>query len=399
MVAALKSQPNLHSHALARKTTASGSAVTVAARYAEQVDKEGRFPVEAISALKAEGRMSMLVPPALGGEGARFEDVMDLCYALGGVCSSTALIFAMHQVKVACLVRHVNGNPWQEDFLRRLARDQLLLASSTTEGQGGGNVRASAAPITTEGGQIGLERDATVMSYGRQADAVVTTARRAPDAEPADQVLAVFERADYRLEGSAGWDTLGMRGTDSAGFQFSAKGVPEQIVSETYSVVHAASMVPAAHLFWSSVWAGIAAGAVERARLHTRKAMRLGGSPPGAAHLTQAMGLIQHLNAAITASLDHFEARSGDLEALMAPDFQTEIHLLKVEVSERATAAVLSALRACGLSGYRNDHQASLGRALRDILSAPLMINNDRILANLSASVLVSPMPSRLRGA
>ena len=51
---------------------------------------------------------------------------------------------------------------------------------------------------------------------------------------------------------------------------------------------------------------------------------------------------------------------------------------------------VTSAMRACGLSGYRNDTEFSLGRSLRDILSAPIMIHNDRILASAEASVLMS---------
>ena len=49
-------------------------------------------------------------------------------------------------------------------------------------------------------------------------DVLVTTARRAPDSPPSDQVLVAFCKGDYRLESTAGWDTLGMRGTCSAGF-------------------------------------------------------------------------------------------------------------------------------------------------------------------------------------
>ncbi len=36
----------------------------------------------------------------------------EVCYTLGRACASTAMIFAMHQTKVACLVRHGRGNPW-----------------------------------------------------------------------------------------------------------------------------------------------------------------------------------------------------------------------------------------------------------------------------------------------
>jgi len=91
-----------------------------------------------------------------------------------------------------------------------------------------------------------------------------------------------------------------------------------------------------------------------------------------------------------------YQARMDDAEALGEMAFQTRINLLKVDASELAQATVLSALRACGLSGYRNDSEASLGRHLRDVLSAPIMINNDRILANLAASSLMTETPATL---
>jgi acyl-CoA dehydrogenase len=61
-----------------------------------------------------------------------------------------------------------------------------------------------------------------------------------------------------------------------------------------------------------------------------------------------------------------------------------------------AVSIVLSALRATGLSGYRNDGDFSVVRNLRDILSAPIMINNDRILSNLAASSLMTGVPNTL---
>ena len=80
-----------------------------------------------------------------------------------------------------------------------------------------------------------------------------------------------------------------------------------------------------------------------------------------------------------------------------AIDFQTAINLLKVDASELAVETVMAAMRATGLSGYRNDSDVSIGRALRDVLSSPIMINNDRILASLSSSTLLSDIPSSIR--
>ena len=129
------------------------------------------------------------------------------------------MIYAMHQVKAACITHHGLDSAWHRDFMGRMIEDQLLLASSTTEGKGGGNVRSSEAAVEQADGRILLVRDASVISYGAQADAVVTTARRAADADASDQVLVVFEKKNYVLEKTVGWDTLGMRGTCSSRLQ------------------------------------------------------------------------------------------------------------------------------------------------------------------------------------
>ncbi len=165
-----------------------------------------------------------------------------------------------------------------------------------------------------------------------------------------------------------------------------------------YDKIHAQTMTPVAHLCWSSVWSGIAASAVERAQTFTRKAARGAGGqlPPGAAHYTKATSSLRTLCGLVNAALRRYEAALQDERALGSIDFQTAINLTKVDASELAVATVMSALRACGLSGYRNDGDASVGRQLRDVLSSPLMINNDRILSSLSTASLMSVVPASL---
>ena len=374
-------------------------AAAVAAQHAETVDREGRFPAEAIAAARAEGLLGVMAPSALGGEAASLSDIADVCYTLGRACASSAMIYAMHQVKVACVIRHGAGSPWHEGFIGDLIAHQLLLASSTTEGQNGGNVRSSEAAIEQAGGRISLERNASVISYGEQADAVVTTARRCADAAASDQVLVVFRRSDYSLERTQDWDTLGMRGTCSAGFTLRATGEAAQILPVPYETIHAHSMVPTAHILWSSAWAGVTAAAVERARRYLRKAARAnqGALPPSAAYFTKANTDLRAMRALIAGALRRYERLADDPAALSTIDFQSAISLLKVDASELAVSSVMSALRCCGLSGYRNDSDISIGRSLRDVLSSPIMINNDRILANVASSALLTEIPVSLR--
>jgi acyl-CoA dehydrogenase len=381
-------------------TARARAAADVAKTNAAAVDAEARFPVEAFTEIRKQRLLGIQVPQTLGGEGASIAEIADVCYILGQACSSTGLIYAMHQIKMACIVRHAKGNAAIERILGRIATEQLLMASSTTEGQAGGNVRSSEAAVEHDGEQVTLERKATVISYAVEADGVVTTARRAADAEGSDQVLLVLLKADYTLERLQVWDTLGMRGTHSEGFTLRARAAAEQIMPEPYERIHAQTMVPFAHLLWGSVWAGIAAAATGKAQAFIRHAVRgsNGQMPPGAPHFTQAVSSLRTLRGVLAANLRSYETIMSDEKAISSLEFQAMITLTKVQASELAVTTVLSALRACGLSGYRNDTEFTIGRLLRDVLSAPLMINNDRILTNLATSSLMTPLPTSISG-
>ncbi|HTW89495.1 MAG TPA: acyl-CoA dehydrogenase family protein [Candidatus Binataceae bacterium] len=368
-----------------------------AAKSADAVDRDGRFPAEAFQAARAQRLLGVLVPSDLGGEEASISDVVDVCYVLGRACASTAMIFAMHQIMVAILVRHARNSPWHRRLLHQLATEQLLLASSTTEGQGGGDLRKSACAVERIGSRMTLTKRATVMSYGAHADGILTTARRSADSAPSDQVLAAFVKEDYQLERLVDWDALGMRGTCSTGFMFKATGNMDQLLPDPYQTIHAQTMMPVAHLTWSGVWSGLAAGALERARRFVRSAARHanGQLPPGAAHLTRAITSLRALRGMVSSALQRFETiERAELEGI---DFQTTMNLLKVNASEMAIATVMSCMQACGLSGYRNDGEYSIGRHLRDVLSSSVMINNDRILANAASASLLIEVPHLLR--
>jgi acyl-CoA dehydrogenase len=376
-----------------------GVMAAAAAAAADQVDQEARFPAEAYAAAKAQRLLGIQAPAELGGEAASVSDVADICYMLGRACASAGMIFAMHSIMVRILVRHAPGSDWHRGLLRRLCDEQMLLASSTTDGQGGGNLRASTAAVETAGDRITLTKNGTVLSYGAEADGIVTTARRSPDAAPSDQVLVAFTKADYQLDPIMTWNALGMRGTCSSGYALRGQGGAGQVLPEPYQRIHAHSMMPVAHLTWSSVWTGVAAGAVGRARQFVRKAARGAGGqlPPGATHLTRATASLRALRGMVAAALTQYEAAAARPETMESYDFQTSMNLLKVNASELAITTVMNALQTCGLTGYRNDGELSVARHIRDILSTSIMINNDRILASTANAAMLAEIPALLR--
>ena len=69
--------------------------------------------------------------------------------------------------------------------------------------------------------------------------------------------------------------------------------------------------------------------------------------------------------------------------------FAVRINNLKVNASRAVTRMVEAALQICGIHGYKNDSPFSVGRQLRDALSASLMVANDRIYAANASALLV----------
>jgi len=94
---------------------------------AVEVDRDARFPHEAFTEFKKHKLLSAYVPVVYGGMGLSITQICKICEILGGYCASTAMIFAMHQIQVACIVHHCESSPFFQNFLRELVSEQYLL--------------------------------------------------------------------------------------------------------------------------------------------------------------------------------------------------------------------------------------------------------------------------------
>ena len=93
------------------------------------------------------------------------------------------MIYAMHQIEVACLVRHGLPAPFFRRYLAELAEREWLIASATSEIGVGGDLRRSVCAVERDGARIRIRKQAPVISYGDEADDILLTARRDPDAD------------------------------------------------------------------------------------------------------------------------------------------------------------------------------------------------------------------------
>ena len=359
------------------------------APHADAVDAEARFPHEAFDALKRDGWLSSYVPTELGGWGLSVTEVGRACEVLAAHDASVAMIFAMHQIQVACVVHHALHTETWRAFCRELVSDQLLLASATTELGIGGDVRTSRCHVERDGGRFRLEKQAPVISYGLESDAIFVTARKDADAAPSDQVHVVVRRDQAQLEPLSTWDTMGFRGTCSLGFVLRAEGDVDQILPVPYAEIHAKTMHGYSHGTWSSLWLGMAAESVRRARAVVRKQARKSPDrpPPSALRLAEVDAQLSVFSALVHDALRDYEARlaaAGNAPFEPDFDFASKINNLKVKSSELVVDVVGRSMLICGISGYRNDSKGSLARILRDAYGAALMVNNDRILGQSS---------------
>lgn len=363
----------------------------VAGPAAADVDKEARFPIEAITALREAKLMSAFVPVSEGGSGASITELSQAVLGLSRYCASTAMIFAMHQIQVACLVRH-ERTPALQELQDRLVAEQLLLGSATTEKGIGGDVRSSTCAVNVDGDEFVLVKDAPVISYGEYADVIFTTARRTPDSPPSDQSLVACDRAGLTLEPTGSWDTLGFRGTCSPGFILNATGPKTLIFPDSYSDISAQTMLPVAHTLWGHVWLGIATAAVDTARAFVRAAARRtpGTTPPGAIRLADLMTTQQEFIDLVASAARRFDEFGDDREAISAPKFAIVMNGVKVSASTLVMEVVSKALLIVGIAGYRNGGKFGLGLQLRDSYGGALMVNNDRIALNTAQMLLVT---------
>ena len=136
------------------------------------------------------------------------------------------------------------------------------------------------------------------------------------------------------------------------------------------------------------------ATAVARAASQVRGEARKkpGTVPPSATQLAKIdaqLQAVRHNWQAVANEFDELGTGSNAFQALLGMAWALKLNNLKVGVSESVVQIVHQALQITGILGYKNDSPVSVGRHYRDVLSAALMISNERIASKSAAMLLV----------
>jgi acyl-CoA dehydrogenase len=366
---------------------------SIIAKHAADVDEQARFPIESIVALKELKLMSAYVPKARGGLGLNVVQIAKICEVLGHYCGSTAMIYAMHKIQVACIVHHCQNQTYFSEYLQLLVEQQRLVASATTEIGIGGDLLSSFCAVEPHNGEFRLVKKAPVISYGRYADDLLVTARKNQDAAKTDQVGVLLNKSQYSLEEISDWDTLGFRGTCSSGFVVQAAAKCEQIMPLPFSEVLSQSMHPFAHIVWAALWSGISADAVNFCRRAVTEAIRRNPDYPpiSAIRLAEVDKLLQTMRNGVSAHATEYSQllATGTQDDFSNFGFSIRTNNLKINASEQLVDIVGKSMQICGIGSYRNNSKNSLCRHIRDAYGASLMVNNDRIMLHNSTLLIM----------
>ena len=355
-------------------------AETAAGPAAYDVDLRARFPVEAVDAMKEARLLSAMVPAELGGMGASLTDISDAIRIIGRSCAAAGSVLGMHMEQMFMLLKF-GTTPALRRCLQEVVDKQLLIANANSEVGIGGDVMRSIAALEPEGDGWRFDKQALAASYGCAADLILSTSRRSPDAAETDQVLVLIRAAEFTLEPTSGWDTLGLRGTCSSGLHITGHVTSDDLFPVPFADIASGGGGQLRHILLSAVWTGLAEAAMEEAHKAVRAAARrtIGTTPQSALRLAEIFAEVQTARSTLAEAQRLVEAAvaSDSLE-----DIRTIMSLrnVKVVTSKTAMSASTAALQICGINGFRRGEEHRLERILRDSCGALIMVGNDRYL-------------------
>ncbi|MEZ5840841.1 MAG: acyl-CoA dehydrogenase family protein [Hyphomicrobiales bacterium] len=378
---------------------AAREAAAIARAAAAATDRDGAFPQAGMDALRRTGLLGLIVPVELGGYGATYATAIEIAQILSGACLSTSMLWSMHCQQVAILVDH-GPSPLREALLRRVAAGDLLIASVTSEPTKGGHLLSAMAALERTDDGFAIDREAPVVTAGMQADGLLITMRRSPEATPSEIVLVYADRDELQRTEAGGWHTMGMRGTSSVPMHLAGRVPADRLVDPEggFRRLAVTTMIPAGHLMWTACWLGAAKEAY-RQLMHVLRTPELRRGYPlksdlyaeRIARVRLDIDLVEALLLAVAADYERLRATHGTRhEPFEDYAFNIRLNELKVAAAERLFAAVDAIVQLAGLRfGYRVQDETTIERIFRDLRSASLMFANDRLLVTNGKFALV----------
>jgi alkylation response protein AidB-like acyl-CoA dehydrogenase len=360
---------------------------------AKRSDDELLYPRRNFELLAEHGFLSLTVPEEFGGLGENHVGFAMVCETLARYgCASTAMCYVMHIGAVATIM--LRPTPELIDkYIRTLDSECRIGTLSYSDPETGSHFwyPVSSGAERSNGGYK-VRKKASWTTSGGFADFYVVQTT-SPDFTGYDDLsVFVIDGDDVRAQPSL-WDALGLRGNQSGPIEVDNIEVPaEQVVGP---LGDGASSNDEAVDPWflvgsSSVWNGIALGAIDIAKRHTTRkrhvdvGMRVADYPTIQDYVGEA---VMDTNAArlfVYSVAQAMDRATDDNTKMLAPgetaraDYLHWAWQIKFEAAKNVAHVVDKMLHACGGSGYKRDME--LERYVRDAKAGWVMGPTNEVL-------------------
>jgi alkylation response protein AidB-like acyl-CoA dehydrogenase len=361
-----------------------------AARY----DATADFPLEDLEDLRAEGLLGLMVPAALGGMGAGFEEYVQVAMALARASGSTALLFNMHasvtgglasipdEMALALGVRESFFAT--RDGALRAAAGGSVYGVAISEPEVGSRLSALRSTYEPEGDGFRIRGRKSAVSGAGHLDAYLVAARRADAEEPVISYFLVSQGPGLSVERT--WDPLGMRATASNALAIDTHVPGDALLGGVEGLVLplAQGMPQWLVASYAAVYAGLAQAAVDEAIAYLRR-RSVAGERGGLGRLALVRARVGRAEAETLAArltLEH-AARLVELQP-GEPETNRWVYRAKLLAGDAAMRAAGSLAEACGLGALQRG--SPLERIFRDARSGSIMPPSSDVAADYLGS-------------
>ena len=340
-------------------------------------DDELKFPRRNLELLGEHGFLALTVPEEYGGLGQDHVAYSMVCETIARYgCASTAMCYVMHTGAVNAIM--LRATPELIDKYIRPLNSGKIGTLSYSDPETGSHFwyPLSSGAERVDGGFKVRKRASWTTSAGFADFYVIQTT--SPDFKGYDDLSVFVVDAEDAHAQPALWDALGLRGNQSGGLDVNGEIPGDQIVGPVGDGAESndESVDPWFLVGSSSVWNGIAMGAIDIARRHTTRkrhvdvGMRVCDYPTIQDYVGEAVIDTNACRAFVLAVAEAFDRVTANNTRTLPPGTTARAEFLhwawqiKFAAAKNVAHVADKMLHACGGSAYKRDME--LERYLRD---------------------------------
>jgi len=340
--------------------------LAIAREHAHDVDERGRFPEEAVAALRESGLLGLTLPEEHGGLGGGPQDLVDMLGAIAGACGSTAMITLMHVS--AAMPLAAATPPGSPGLVADLASGRVLATLGFSEAGSRSHFWAPVSqPVERDGRQHVAAKKSWVTSAGH-ADLYVISSKTS---DGAGVDLFAIAAGTPGVAVDRPWSGMGFRGNASSPMTFDVDLYDDQRLGgpAAGTDLMLGVVLPWFNLGNSAVSLGLSRAAVDAAVRHTSGA-RL-------EHLDQSLSALPTIRAQLARMSIDLAAASAYLDRaasrVASPEDDTPLYVLgsKAAANDAALRITDAAMRVCGGAAFSQHLQ--IDRYFRDARAGHVM--------------------------